>query len=102
MEKANKFFFLSNVNSSVVVDFRRFDDQTVLTFCHSDDKIQNDKLVVSIRTRATIDHASQQEVKEHFVSYEMGDIQQGESLPIRDRDMVWTIVEMIVNDVFKA
>lgn len=105
MEKANKFFFLDGVSDNVKCDFDRFDDQTLLFFCHVDDKACRDRLNVSIRTETAIDTDSQQTIKNHFVSYELinetGTIKQAESLPIRIPSFVWACVVRIVNDVFK-
>ena len=104
MERANKFFFLSNVNAAKC-DFRRLDDKVLLTFCHVDDKASADRLEVMIRTETAIDSDSLQTIKNHYVSYELltasQTIKQADSLPIRDNLMVWEIVTEIANDVFK-
>ncbi|UVX29913.1 hypothetical protein M5a_00015 [Klebsiella phage VLCpiM5a] len=46
MEKANKFFFLENVNDNVNCDFNRQGEKTMLVFCHENDSEQTDRLTV--------------------------------------------------------
>lgn len=105
MELAKKFFFLANVKDGVKCDFRRFDDKVLLTFCHAEDQANTDRLEIQIRTETAIDSATLQDVKDHFVSYELvtrhNVIKQADSLPIRDPLTVWGIVTEIANDVFK-
>ena len=106
MERANKFFFLSDINAAKC-DFRRLDDKLLLTFCHVDDKASADRLEVVIRTETAIDSESLQPVRNHYVAYTLDStnrpatIKQAESLPIRDNLAVWAIVTEIANDVFK-
>ncbi|UGV21662.1 hypothetical protein EspYZU15_183 [Cronobacter phage EspYZU15] len=104
MELANKFFFLAGVSDNAKCDFRRFDDKTLLRFCHVNDTLNGDRLDIMIRTETTIDHASQQAVKDHFVSYQLegakGYVKQADSLPIRESVDVFAVVVAIVNDVF--
>ncbi|QXL90397.1 hypothetical protein [Salmonella phage NINP13076] len=104
MELANKFFFLAGVTENAKCDFRRFDDKTLLTFCHINDTANGDRLEVTIRTESTIDHATQKPVKDHYVAYTLenskGYIKQAESLPIRLSCDVFGVVVVIVNDVF--
>lgn len=106
MEQANNFFFLASVNSNVNCDFRRSGDKMMLTFCNAADKEQDNRLEVMIRTEKSIDHDSSQEIKQHFISYQLetkhGAIKQADSLPITSGRLVWGFVAAIVNDVFQA
>lgn len=107
MEQANKFFFLANVNSNVNCDFRRSGDKMMLTFCNVADKEQTDRLEVTIHTeKSSIDHYSNKEVKQHFISYQLetknGVIKQADSNPIISGHLIWAFVTAIVNDVFQA
>lgn len=79
----------------------------MLTFCNVADKEQTDRLEVMIHTEASaIDHESKQQVKQHFISYQLetknGVIKQADSNPIISGHLVWSFVTAIVNDVFQA
>lgn len=107
MELANKFFFLAGVTDKAKCDFRRFDDKTLLRFCHINDAVNGDRLDIMIRTENnSIDHDTQKPYKAHFVSYQLesasrhATVKQAESLPIRDALDVFAVVVEIVNDVF--
>lgn len=104
MEKANKFFFLASVNDNVNCDFRRDGDKTLLTFCHGDDKQNQDRLNIGIRTESNIDHTTGAPEKAHYVSYSLdsktGNIQNAESSQILAGEMVWGFVVAIVNDCY--
>lgn len=108
MELANKFFFLAGVTDKAKCDFRRFDDKTLLRFCHINDAVNADRLDIMIRTENNIDHTTQKPVKHHYVSYQLDStnrhatLKQAESLPIRDTLDVFAVVVAIVNDVFQA
>lgn len=108
MELANKFFFLAGVTDKAKCDFRRFDDKTLLRFCHINDAVNADRLDIVIRTEDNIDHATQKPVKSHYVSYQLestsrpATLKQAESLPIRDTLDVFSVVVAIVNDAFQA
>ena len=104
MELANKFFFLAGVTDKAKCDFRRFDDKTLLRFCHINDSVNADRLDIMIRTETNIDHTTQKSVKDHYISYQLesvkGYVKQADSLPIRDALDVFAVVVEIVNDVF--
>lgn len=105
MEKVNKFFFLSGVNVDVKCDFRRFDDKIVMTFCHCDDKENENLLHISIRTVTNICHDTQKELKAVVISYSLDNkgnpINHGDSLPIfSNNDSIFGFVAAIVNDSF--
>lgn len=104
MELANKFFFLAGVTDKAKCDFRRFDDKTLLRFCHINDAVNGDRLDIMIRTENSIDHGTQKPCKAHYISYQLesvkGYVKQADSLPIRDALDVFAVVVEIVNDVF--
>ena len=108
MELANKFFFLAGVTEKAKCDFRRFDDKTLLRFCHINDAVNADRLDIMIRTENNIDHTTQKPVKHHYVSYQLestnrpATLKQAESLPIRDTLDVFAVVVAIVNDTFQS
>lgn len=48
MQKANKFFFLAQVNDHIVADFRSFDGMTRITCKHKDDQAALDTLRLNV------------------------------------------------------
>lgn len=106
MEKANKFFFLENVNDNVNCDFNRQGEKTMLVFCHENDSEQTDRLTVLIRTENSIQSHSGKLENRHFIAYTLErsgvTIKQADSLPITTPDLVWMFTTAIVNDVFRA
>lgn len=105
MQKANNFFFLSDVSENVKCDFVRSGDKIILSFCDEGDKEERDRLEITIRTEKSIDHVSGKELKRNFISYVFNTgntcINQGESKGITYSPIVWPFVIAIVNDAFK-
>lgn len=107
MVHVKNFFFLNHIKSDVKCDFRRHDDKTFLSFCHSEDKDSANPLYVMIRTETNIDHASQQGIKQHFISYvlvdgEKGPSEKAESPAIISSHLIWSFVAKVVDDTFMS
>lgn len=106
MEKANKFFFLENVNDNVKCDFGRMEDKMMLVFCHEDDSKQADRLTVLIRTEKSIQADSLKLEKRYYLAYTLesngATVKQADSRPIESDSLIWMFTTALVNDVFRA
>ena len=91
MIKANKFFFLSAVADHIVADFRRFDNKTLISFKHEEDK-SGDALNVEIV------QVGKSYIIDYSVLFNNSTLTSAKSDPI-PQDQIYGVIAGIANEV---